>query len=153
MSAESERCCLGCGYNLRGLETPRCPECGRAFDPADPLTYGPRGRVTGGLAYLMTAVGLVGATLLCWAILWFDWVRDVNIPLGFIGLHWMAWPITLCLAAVVPLAFLADHARRDATPGSIKRKRLAVAVLLCVCTGLIWVVLGLSLVLSATRPQ
>ena len=31
--------CLGCGYFLRGLPTPVCPECGRAFDPADASTY------------------------------------------------------------------------------------------------------------------
>ena len=24
--------CLHCGYNLRGLSQPRCPECGRAFE-------------------------------------------------------------------------------------------------------------------------
>ena len=27
--------CKGCGYCLRGLPEPRCPECGRAFDPAE----------------------------------------------------------------------------------------------------------------------
>ncbi|MHC4416316.1 MAG: hypothetical protein ACYS0G_13635 [Planctomycetota bacterium] len=25
--------CLDCGYSLRGQTEPRCPECGRAFDP------------------------------------------------------------------------------------------------------------------------
>jgi uncharacterized protein YneF (UPF0154 family) len=30
--------CWECGYSLRGLETPRCPECGRAFNPNDPTT-------------------------------------------------------------------------------------------------------------------
>lgn len=30
--------CLSCGYALRGLATPRCPECGRAFDWDDPWT-------------------------------------------------------------------------------------------------------------------
>jgi len=25
--------CQDCGYPLVGLEKPRCPECGRAFDP------------------------------------------------------------------------------------------------------------------------
>jgi hypothetical protein len=29
----SERLCQNCGYNLRGLESTRCPECGQAFDP------------------------------------------------------------------------------------------------------------------------
>ena len=26
--------CGQCGYRLRGLREPRCPECGTAFDPA-----------------------------------------------------------------------------------------------------------------------
>jgi len=26
--------CLKCGYNLRGLPEPRCPECGTPFDPS-----------------------------------------------------------------------------------------------------------------------
>lgn len=30
--------CWECGYLLRGLPSPRCPECGRPFNPADPLT-------------------------------------------------------------------------------------------------------------------
>jgi hypothetical protein len=30
--------CLGCGYLLRELPAPRCPECGRPFDPHDPDT-------------------------------------------------------------------------------------------------------------------
>jgi len=33
--------CLQCGYLLRGLPEMRCPECGRAFDPNDPSTFGP----------------------------------------------------------------------------------------------------------------
>lgn len=31
--------CLGCGYELEGLPAGPCPECGRAFDPADERTY------------------------------------------------------------------------------------------------------------------
>jgi hypothetical protein len=34
--------CLGCGYELRGLPEPVCPECGRAFDPGDPKTFDAR---------------------------------------------------------------------------------------------------------------
>src|SRR4051794_26855319 len=41
--------CLGCNYPLRGLADPRCPECGRAFDPADPRTMNP-GRPLGPVA-------------------------------------------------------------------------------------------------------
>ncbi len=31
--------CLHCGYSLRGLPDNVCPECGRAFDPAEPRSY------------------------------------------------------------------------------------------------------------------
>jgi hypothetical protein len=31
--------CRGCAYDLRGLAEHRCPECGRAFDPAKPETF------------------------------------------------------------------------------------------------------------------
>lgn len=31
--------CKKCFYRLDKLDVPRCPECGKAFDPADPETY------------------------------------------------------------------------------------------------------------------
>ncbi len=31
--------CRDCGYALDGLRTHECPECGRAFDPADPSSF------------------------------------------------------------------------------------------------------------------
>lgn len=31
--------CAKCAYDLRGLAEHRCPECGRAFDPAKPETF------------------------------------------------------------------------------------------------------------------
>ena len=31
----SDARCLQCRYLLKGLEVPRCPECGMLFDPAD----------------------------------------------------------------------------------------------------------------------
>lgn len=34
--------CLTCNYALTGVAAPRCPECGRDFDPANPTTFGPR---------------------------------------------------------------------------------------------------------------
>ncbi len=32
-ATQDEANCARCGYPLRGLEVPRCPECGRPFDP------------------------------------------------------------------------------------------------------------------------
>jgi hypothetical protein len=54
--------CQGCGYVLDGLPAPRCPECGRGFDPADPRTFRlPGKRARPGLVFLL-AVG-VGAAI------------------------------------------------------------------------------------------
>ena len=36
VDAEGYLRCKGCGYSLRGLTEPRCPECGREFDAARP---------------------------------------------------------------------------------------------------------------------
>jgi predicted amidophosphoribosyltransferase len=31
---QADCACRMCGYSLRGLTQPRCPECGEPFDPA-----------------------------------------------------------------------------------------------------------------------
>lgn len=41
-SISLEARCLACGYSLRGLPEPKCPECGRSFDPADASSYDTR---------------------------------------------------------------------------------------------------------------
>src|SRR3954469_6393600 len=33
VDTSAERFCQTCGYNLRGLASDRCPECGEKFDP------------------------------------------------------------------------------------------------------------------------
>lgn len=33
--------CIDCGYCLYG-QSDRCPECGRGFDPTNPLSYSPQ---------------------------------------------------------------------------------------------------------------
>lgn len=39
MPGEGRCFCRGCGYDLVGLESGACPECGRAFDPGNPDTF------------------------------------------------------------------------------------------------------------------
>lgn len=38
-SPEAHKHCLNCGYIVDELAVPRCPECGRVFNPDDPKTY------------------------------------------------------------------------------------------------------------------
>ena len=65
-SPELHKRCLDCGYILDGLPDPRCPECGRGFDPDKPATYVVKPKC--GAPYLIAAVsavcGLVAACCL-----------------------------------------------------------------------------------------
>jgi len=50
--------CLGCGYILENLPEPRCPECGRSFDPGDPTTFrGAPAQATRGTTAVWFVVG------------------------------------------------------------------------------------------------
>src|SRR5689334_20221511 len=67
--------CLKCGYDLRGLHSCICPECGQAFDPENTDTlagfrprFGPIGRWAEGPVWRIVWV-LLGINLL--AIIWY----------------------------------------------------------------------------------
>ena len=38
-TSEDDRFCRRCGYDLAGIDSGACPECGQGFDPADPTTF------------------------------------------------------------------------------------------------------------------
>ena len=58
--------CLRCGYRLRGLSAPVCPECGGEFDPQDLSTFDhdPRGRRRRRWAVRLGVWGGVGLVVL-----------------------------------------------------------------------------------------
>ena len=84
--------CLTCNYALRGLDARRCPECGRAFDPDDPMTMNvgrpldrvakallrPTGRWGPALMWTLAVLGVLGPAWLVpsrivaclWLLLW-----------------------------------------------------------------------------------
>ncbi len=66
MAEPDHKRCLGCGYILDGLPEPRCPECGRGFDPARPETYFVTAKARTGAIHL-------GLALLAPAILMVPW--------------------------------------------------------------------------------
>lgn len=76
--------CLDCGHDLCGLPVPRCPECGRVFDPADPSTFGNNLRAPRLPRWLKR--GAVGA--LCVAVvlmMWSDEAIVTSAPWGMLG--------------------------------------------------------------------
>ncbi|MDB5319067.1 MAG: hypothetical protein JWN40_698 [Phycisphaerales bacterium] len=60
--------CWECGYSLYGLPMPRCPECGRGFDPADLTTMNMGIKVGPVKRWLMTPPGWPMHLLMVFAV-------------------------------------------------------------------------------------
>lgn len=94
------RFCLQCTYPLHGITEPRCPECGRSFDPADRSTYArrPGDRTWRSRARPPSPPFLVATLLLAgWA------VYDLSLP-GFPGYAIVAAGFWILLALVADYA-------------------------------------------------
>src|SRR5688572_8901282 len=101
--------CLDCGYALHGLPTPRCPECGREFDPLDPTTMN-MGRELSELAKWVLGPVRWPVSLMSWAAiaiaLWYARLPGGQIAnsssiwiLSSLGVLWLAWPVVRWIAA------------------------------------------------------
>ncbi len=67
MSSTDPKRCLTCGYILDHLPAPRCPECGRKFDPDDTATYFTRPESGRRYAFIaVTGCVLVVVSFLLW---------------------------------------------------------------------------------------
>jgi hypothetical protein len=77
--------CWECGYPLKGLPTPRCPECGRPFDPADPATMNMGEHVGAFAARLLRPPGWPLYTATACAALVSVWAAAAPMPSGQIG--------------------------------------------------------------------
>src|SRR5688500_5521773 len=65
--------CKGCKYNLIELSDPRCPECGREFNAADPSTFDQHPRMhRRWIGRLCTVISLY--PLLVLALLYLTWI-------------------------------------------------------------------------------
>src|SRR4051794_13191672 len=77
--------CWECGYPLKGLPTPRCPECGRPFDPANPVTMNMGEHVDGFAGRMLRPPGWPLYTLTALAVLVSLWAAAFPMPPGQIG--------------------------------------------------------------------
>ena len=114
--------CLQCGYSLRGLPEPVCPECGRAFFPGDPRTYrvgrqGPRWPRIAKAPPVWPVLPLAAVTVLY--TYWSSKPFGVGVALSFGG----------CLAIPVVLGgfgvLLVDHVGRISAILSDRRRASA----------------------------
>ena len=77
MTSTDQMRCRSCAYDLQELSEKRCPECGRAFDPADSGTYLTRPYPDQRL-FILAVCGFAGAAVGPVAALvsragWLDW--------------------------------------------------------------------------------
>lgn len=120
--ADRDVACPGCGYNLRGLKSRECPECGR--DIAVDLWAG---RARRHLRWALAAVGVFGAlAVLVIAWLGFSAVTmalgvqgvvtwaDLRIPVQVAGLA-LAFAVPAALTVLVLMRRAEARARRDLT--------------------------------------
>ena len=147
--------CLDCGYALHGLPTPRCPECGREFDPLDPQTMN-MGRELSEVAKFVLGPVRWPVSLLSWGAiviaLWYARLpggqvansSSIWILIG-LGVLWLAWPVVRWIAA-----------RRYGWPTSLlmrgQRLRLAVGVSILLAALAIYYQLPLKAALHVSRP-
>jgi len=100
VASSTDSFCIGCGYSLRGLPSPRCPECGRQFDPTDPATMsiGRPLRAWQRSVFRPTSLAIVFPALLGTAQLIYlsGWPGIAPEPLDILRqeLHWSGWSPT-----------------------------------------------------------
>ena len=87
--------CWECGYSLRGLESARCPECGRGFDPNNPATINMGENVSAFARRMMKPPGWPMYSLVAVASLLSVWAAASPMPSGDIGsvimTFWYEW--------------------------------------------------------------
>ena len=76
--------CWECNYSLQGLATPRCPECGRPFDPADAATMNMDTHVGPVARWLMSPPGWPIFALVGLAALISLWAAATPMPSGHV---------------------------------------------------------------------
>ncbi len=125
MPEASAKYCLTCGYVLDYLPQPRCPECGRGFDPVDPATYATAGggriaRVARFIGRQATAVW--GALPLMWGLLVSPAASPLTVPvlLGgvVVNLRRRRWWSTGAIVLLSPFAVVSYTAAWDYLDGS-----------------------------------
>ncbi len=92
------RYCIGCGYSLTRLEASACPECGRAFDPADERSFAARPRspwpVRKGVCLLLAVYpwAVLGMVHLTW---WAEWLGKGARPDPLLRAGSGAWTVAM----------------------------------------------------------
>lgn len=117
--AERDTPCPGCGYNLRGLEQDRCPECGERLELRIGLAEARLAQFIGGLIGLAAGLGFHGLFLI-----WVGYVAAVQTFTMWEALPPLVVGVIGSSAAIFAWVGLRGRMRRLA----VGRRRLLVFV-------------------------
>jgi len=163
--------CWSCDYLLRGVESGRCPECGRGFDRTDPASInygraiGRAGRwMIGRLRLTTILIAFAGAALVLWTTPWpvKGWHFSL-LDLRFYGAFWQwrerrpgmsgidaAYTIGLFLTAAVLMGWLVRAALRTFAricyrpPRQLRERFWGRSVLLLIMLGVTFAGIGVG---------
>jgi hypothetical protein len=147
--------CLGCNYPLWGLPTPRCPECGREFDPLDASTMN-MGRELSPLARWALGPLRWPVSVLSWvALAYAIWMARLPggqiagsisiVILLSLGVLWLAWPI-------LRYAIAKNHGWPHSLLMRGQKQRIIVGLVLLAASAGILCDLPLKLAMHFSRP-
>ena len=98
--------CKTCHYSLENLTEHRCPECGRAFDPADPRTFLSASNAVlqrsltvqdsvAGILMLILLVAALGMMTLNTHLAWIPFLAAMPLMIWQLVILWRrrGWPI------------------------------------------------------------
>ena len=132
--------CPACGYNLRGLVGPTCPECGRGLRLGVSLSEQVLGAWIATLVALLLPAGFGLYLMVVWSVMFLkNGVRVLSMPPTQLAL------IAIYLLASVPLSIALIFGRR-------RFLRWSAAVQLA-CGGLAWTFLLIAIVMTVDFIQ
>ncbi len=140
-SVPENAACRQCGYLLRDLHEPRCPECGGSFDPSNPLTFEIAGLSRLGRWWRRFRVGKQNVTP--WWAPWDGPLRPVDAAFVTVAagmaVYYSATPFCGCHGLPFKVFELILLLVAAATVTSIPRKPARIAGLIGLFILLLWV--------------
>jgi len=149
--------CASCRYSLLGLETSRCPECGREFDPARAETYTTLSRLRRQArgAFLAILLTYVAMSLLLWYVSGFPLLVTTAVALPLLPVasrkrapQLLGLAITWLLVLLIVIFYLVEwyaslHPQYDGYVGHVLAAALAGLVGPAIVGLLVGALLGL----------
>lgn len=136
--------CQCCGYCLVGLESHRCPECGREFNPEDESSFSPRfldGRAFLRSCFIATLGMLLSALIVSmidaidfWTADQSPWIRNV-LWTGAVVVLGIALPLSFMWTATLVMMGIQNAGSRRCIVENKRSFRIGMLLMIVLCLG------------------